>query len=638
MPHPLSAPSPHTDRNSAALRAMARCASLCAVLGALGTLAAGSARALEPAPLGVARCAQAFDGRRAEAGLCQDFAAAPRLAASDPWARSALVLWAKVMDPVESLTERQTGIVLLAAEARQRDGRPFPPAAWICPGAPPVLYVPHELLAAVYGPAGLGDGLLAFVLGHELGHRLDDFTIDGCPAAFSGVADRQGELERERRADFRAAFYAARAGLDPRQLLRRDVVARFLESEFQVRKSDLDARRAALEDAVGWLDAFEATYQGALALSLAGEKGSAARLLASLDERLAARGVPLPELAFAQALALLSDAATAAPWLDLLDRLPAPLEPLACRPVHPSHAAFAEDPREGRVRADPIRREAARKLLERARRLLDRAEDQGLSPLAVASARACTALGLGDTSAALSALDKAERRAARATTAVKATLAADRGLVRFAAFLAEAPAPLADAAPEAKAAWRAALGARRTEWVSHPQADRYVASLLGEPATPLAAEAPRCGLATAVAPDPTLKALASDPAWAASSPAGTCPGGWERKAALGPELTVCRPTATDAGGATLVKVGLPSLAEPSWPAVEATVMLVGAPSGALSTLGSWACGCERLSARGTSDLGETAWLAACPRLGIPLGLVFADERGRVRRAALLPLR
>lgn len=606
------------------------------VLSALLLVSAGAAHALEPAPLGSARCAQAFDGRRADAGICQDFAAAPRLPSSDPWARSALALWAKVMDPVESLTERQTGIVLLSSEARQRDGRPFPPAAWICPGAPPVLYVPHELLAAVYGPTGLGEGLLAFVLGHELGHRLDDFTIDGCAAAFSGASDRQGELERERRADFRAAFYAARAGLDPRRLLSRDVVARFLESEFQVRKSDLDARRAALEDAVGWLDAFEATYRGALALSLGGEKGSASRLLASLDERLAARGVPLPELAFAQALALMSDAAAAAPWLDLLDRLPAPLEPLACRAVHPAHAAYAEDPRDGRVRADPVRRDAARKLLERARRLLDRAEDQGLSPLAVASARACTALALGDPATAIGASNKADERARSATPAVKATLAANRALMRFAAFLAEQPAPAADASAALKASWRAALGARRADWVAHPQVDRYVASLLGEPATPLASEAPRCGLATTPPPEAALASLASDPTWSAASPAGTCPGGWERRASLGPELTVCR---REAGPeATLVKVGLPGLAEPAWPAVDASIVLVGPPAGALRNLESWACGCDRLTARGTSDLGETAWLAACPRLGVPLALVFADGRGRVRRAALLPLR
>jgi hypothetical protein len=606
------------------------------VLSALLLVSAGAAHALEPAPLGSARCAQAFDGRRADAGICQDFAAAPRLPSSDPWARSALALWAKVMDPVESLTERQTGIVLLSPEARQRDGRPFPPAAWICPGAPPVLYVPHELLAAVYGPTGLGEGLLAFVLGHELGHRLDDFTIDGCAAAFSGASDRQGELERERRADFRAAFYAARAGLDPRRLLSRDVVARFLESEFQVRKSDLDARRAALEDAVGWLDAFEATYRGALALSLGGEKGSASRLLASLDERLAARGVPLPELAFAQALALMSDAAAAAPWLDLLDRLPAPLEPLACRAVHPAHAAYAEDPRDGRVRADPVRRDAARKLLERARRLLDRAEDQGLSPLAVASARACTALALGDPATAIGASNKADERARSATPAIKTTLAANRALMRFAAFLAEQPAPAADASAALKASWRAALGARRADWVAHPQVDRYVASLLGEPATPLASEAPRCGLATTPPPEAALASLASDPTWSAASPAGTCPGGWERRASLGPELTVCR---REAGPeATLVKVGLPGLAEPAWPAVDASIVLVGPPAGALRNLESWACGCDRLTARGTSDLGETAWLAACPRLGVPLALVFADGRGRVRRAALLPLR
>ena len=588
------------------------------------------ASALSPTPAPGGRCGDGFAGAmRADRGPCKQFAAAPRLASSHPLALAALAVWGKLAEPVEALTERTTGIVLLAPEAVERDGRPFAPAAWICPSTPPIIYVPFPLLEAVYASSpgtstGLGEDFLAFVLAHELGHRVNDFTIDGCPAAFGGDgANPDGEPER--RADFRGAFFAAVAGYDPRSLVRAGTVARFLEAEFRVRPSDIKARTAALDQAFGWFDALEEVYQAGLALTLIGERGAAARFLGRLDERLDQDSIPLPEVTLVHALALMSDASAAAPWLDALERLPAPLEPLVCRTVHPSHGAFADDLFEGRVRADPARREAARRAIERARRLIERASALGAAPLAVASAKACAALLANEAGLARSLSESARKSAERASTSVLRTLDANVALARFVEWLAETPAP-----PEGHSTrpdWLARLAAARPAFVASAALDRYVANLVGLPSTPPLAGAPKCGVQPAIppAPLPQLGSLAA--------PAGACPAGWERfdDGNARSDIAICRKA-----NQTLVRTRLPPLADPPLPAIDTAILLFGAPPPLLRNFEAWTCGCDHLSARGVTDVGESAWLGSCPRLGMSLGLVLSDARGRVRRIMIVP--
>jgi len=566
---------------------------------------------------------------RVDRGPCKQFAAAPRLASSHPLAQSALAVWGKLAEPVEALTERTTGIVLLAPEAVEKDGRPYPPAAWICPSTPPIIYVPYTLLEAVYLPgpvpglgstSGLGEDFLAFVLAHELGHRVNDFTLDGCPAAFDGAA---APSDAERRADFRGAFFAAVAGFDPRSLARAGTVPRFLETEFRVRRSDIKARTAALDQAFGWFDALEDVYQAGLALTLIGERGAAARFLGRLDERLDKDSIPLPEVTLAHALALMSGASASAPWLDALDRLPAPLEPLVCRTVHPSHSTFADDLFEGRLRADPARREAARRAIERARRLIERASALGAAPLAVASAKACAALLANDASLAKSLSESARKAANRASPNVQQTLDGNVALARFSDWLDDFPAPL-EASPE-RASWLARLAEARPAFVANAALDRYVAKLVGLPSTPMLAGAPKCRLqpTSPAAPLPVLGPLAA--------PVGACPVAWERSDEGNVDITICR-----RAGQTLVRTTLPPLADPPLPAIDTAVLLYGPPPPALRTFEAWTCGCDHLSARGMTDIGESAWLGSCPRLGMPLGLVLADARGRVRRLVIVP--
>jgi len=585
-------------------------------------------------PIPTARCDDVRLERHAPRGLCQELAAAPRLSPSHPHALAALAVWSRVAEPVEALTERVTGLVLLGPEARRRDGRPLPPAPWICPGTPPVVYVPFPLLEQIYEPAdgavALGEDLLGFALAHELGHRVNDLTLDGCPAAFAGGRDAAAPgVDPERLADFRGAFFAAVAGVDARSLARDGVVARFLASELAVRPSDVAARTAILIDALGWFDAFEELYQAGLALALAGERGAAVRFLDRLAEQLAARGIPLPEVTLVHALALLSEAAPAAPWLDALDALPSPAEPLACRVVHPSHGAFAEITSEARVRGgDPARRAAARRAIERARRLVDRAADLGAAPLAIATARACGALLAGQGDLAVALAEAARRHAPRVAGGVRDALEANAALARFVAHLGASPVPIGDDAE--RAAWLARLATVRPRLLAHAALDRFVAALVGQPATPPSAGAPRCSRAPSppLAPLPPLGPLAAPP--------GSCPAGWERFASpaehdAGPrDLVLCRKR-----DLTLVRASLPPLVDPPLPALDTGVVLMGAPPPHLRQLDAWVCGCERLAPRGVSELGEDALLATCPRLGVNLGLVLADARGRVRRVAIL---
>ncbi len=608
----------HRPKNVNPMTLAARVLTLCVLL------AAPSASAIAPSPAQTGRCGDAFTGpMRSGQGPCKQFATAPRLASSNPLAQAALAVWGKLAEPVEALTERSTGIVLLAPEAVGKDGRPYAPAAWICPSTPPIIYVPFPLLEVVYAPASpataLGDDFLAFVLAHELGHRVNDFTVDGCAAAFGGEAT---DAEPERRADFRGAFFAAVAGFDPRSLARAGTVARFLETEFRVRPSDIAARTAALEQALGWFDALEDVYQAGLALNLIGERGAASRFLGRLDERLTRDGIPLPEVTLAHALAQMIDAAPSAPWLDAIERLPAPLEPLVCRTVHPGHGAFADDTYAGRIRADPARRQAAKRAIEKARRLIERASALGAAPLAVASAKSCAAFLAGEGSLAKSLAESARKSATRASPPVQQALAGNVALAEFSDWLAADPAP-AETDP-ARTAWLQRLAAQRPTFVPHAALDRYVANLVGLPTTPPQAGAPKCGLAP-----PSLPSL--PPLGALAAPVGACPAGWTRFDADSKDIAICRK-----GSQSLVRTSLPPLADPPLPAIDTAVLAFGAPPASLKGFDTWACGCDHLSPRGVTDLGENAWLASCPRLGMPLGLVLADARGRVRRLFIVP--
>jgi len=594
----------------------------------LATLAiAQTAHAVEP--MIVSSSAQCKDGQREPAArICQDYEAAAMASLSDPMAARALGVWRRVAEPVEALTDRRTGVVLLAPEARMRDGRRFPPAAYICPGAPPVVYVPWSLVEQVYAPgATYSEDFLAFMLGHELGHRLNDFTVDGCRL---GAFERPGRDEDEEQlADFRGAFFAAVAGFDTRTLATDAIVTRFLKAEFRTTPADLLAKRAqALTSALRYFDAYETLYQVGLALTLDGEAGSAVRLLDWADELVKAQGVPVPEITLAHALALIADAAPDAPWLERVAAHDPPGAALACRPVFPGHTALSQEPRAGPVRSDKGRRAAAKRSLERAIRLLQRAQDLGASELATGTASACAHFLLGDPQEAQRLQTRAMQRGLTRRSAapvVAQTLMANQALFGFAAWLAEHPT--------SPGQLRAAAQSALPVFALHPALGAW---LRGDPAGAAAAE-----LATCKVRPPAPAPLASVPFVKDST--GACPAGWSVAHVLpspdaqgatgsGTGVTVC-----ERAGARLSHVVLPPLSDPPRARVDMTLVALEPVPPAYASLDTWACHCDALAPRGVSDLGETAWLGSCPALGADSALIRADSRGRVGAVTVLPL-
>lgn len=349
-------------------------------------------------------------------GYCDDLAKAPR----GDSARAAAV-WARLEEPYRATTGRDTQIAVLAPEARV-DGQPIPPAAYICPGTPPTIFVPDTLITKIddKDPAKYPTDFLAFVLGHELGHRLNDITVDGCQL---GVYQRPGKgVQEEELADARAAFFITATGYSASKIARDDLVSRFLSAEYQLTKEESATRKTSLLGALHNFDGYEAQYQAALAVALSGDLDAADRVLTKLDEQVSASGVMLPELRVLRAIARIERAAPMAPWQT---QMPYPVDKLRCTPLHPGHSALWEEPGE-RVRGPDI--EQGRRLLNEALQLLDQAEARGATPFTVSSARACAALYLGDAARADAAQQQAEQLA---TPLVKQALAENRALIEL---------------------------------------------------------------------------------------------------------------------------------------------------------------------------------------------------------------
>lgn len=582
------------------------------------------------------------DGKRgAPPRICAQFEAAPKLAADDPLAEKVLAVWRRVAPPVEALTGRQTAIAVLAADARLASGKEFAPTAYICPGAPPTVYVPHTLVTRVYGEgATYPEDLLGFVLGHELGHRINDFTPDGCQL---GAFERPGRgLREESLADFRGAFFAAVGGFSTRSLAKEATVTGFLEAEFRVREATTKERAGALHEALEHFDAYEGLYDAAVALTFAGEVRAAQRLLGWADELIEGRGVPLPELKVVRALALMMGAAENAPWLDGVEATGVPMGQLRCQALLPAHTALWEEPTAGRVRGPSAEQERARRDLLAAKQLLERAAELGANRLLTDSGLACVAHYLGEPGDARRLQRRAERRLDKgAPAAVKEALAANASLIAFGAFVADEPAPGKEEPTKARA-WAQALAKQRRAFADHAELSAALDLLADYPATGRAKRRRRVpvkceGAASASASLPAPVEIAGG--------VGACPPGWTAAFSLpAPEVVAASGTGMGVtacvapGARKAVHVRLPGALDPPFSALDATLELVDALPDGARALDDWACRCDALQAQGATDRGERTYLAACPALNVPLGVVFVAPDGRVRRVAIVTTR
>lgn len=574
------------------------------------------------------------DGKRAPAAaICGAFEAAEKVSAGDPVAIKVTAVWRRVEGPVASLTGRATALTILGPNARH-DGRPFMPAAYICPGAPPTVYVPWTLVEKIYGPTPTyNEDFLGFVLGHELGHRINDFSSDGCQL---GAFERPGRgLAEEQLADFRGAFFAAIGGYSTRTLAKQQTVSAFLENEFKVRERVRDERQQYLMKALERFDAYEGLYDAGLALAFGGEPVSASRLLDWADELIESDGVPLPEIKVVRALARMMEAAPDAPWLESFDGTGHDLSDLRCRPVFDSHTPLAEELASTRVRGTDERARAKRNL-ELAARLLARAAELGADPMVTASGRACIAFYLGDHAEAERWHSRVEKRLKKSTpSAVRVAVAANDALFELLGHVSKDPVP-APSDPAARA-WAQRLIAKTPAFMTHPELAKTITRLATYPApvrTPRVSKTLTCQGATPAERLPEPPSIAG--------PVGQCPAGWSLAWTLPSAEALARSGSSvgvtgcqSATGDRLMRVRLAAAHEPPMPASDTAVREHRSIPLGLTKLDAWVCGCDGVELVGVSDLGATVYQAACPALGVPLGIVEVGRSGGVERVVAL---
>ncbi len=565
---------------------------------------------------------------------CRMMEEAPKADPNDPVVKRAVRIWRQVNDPFESATGRKTDLAVLDRRA-QWDGRDFPTSAYLCAGAPAVVYLPFPLIETILVLRRYPEDLLAFVLAHELGHRFND--LDKAGTATLQAFDRPGRgVNDEELADKRAAFYIAAAGYSTRKLAFRETVSFFLKSEFNYRPSDLRKRSVELLNVLRTFDAYETVYRTALTLAFAERRDAALRLLAWGDELVQGQGVALTEMKLARALVLMMEAAPYAPWIAEA-RLPADVSHLRCLPTYPTHTALWEEPRRYSITRSLSRQEKARKLLVEALWLLEHAEMQGADPFVTASSKACAAFYLGDASNAKRYLDAArERLDTSAPKAVRAALEANAALIAFLEHLGAHPFP---DVPGPAARWAKTAGKNRKILGKNQQ----VADLLKCLAAPASAKAagPRPQTRNSSAKKFGGSSLFELPRHIPLV-LGGCPAGWEALfnvpiASTDPNgttdmgLTACRPLS---GGPTrrLWKLRLPETTQPPQPSVDLRMLQVEFPPDRLKRVAAWKNGCTNLRKRGVALSGESVYAGTCPEFGLPEGIVFVSKENRVLRA------
>ena len=568
---------------------------------------------------------------------CRAMEEAPKADLNDPAVKQAVDIWRKVNAPFESVTGRKTALAVLDRRALW-NSQPFSTSAYLCSGAPAVVYVPYPLLDAILVERRYPEDLLAFVLAHELGHRFND--LDRTGQTTLQAFDRPGRgVNDEELADKRAAFYIAAAGYSTRKLAFQETVSFFLKSEFNYRPSDLRKRSAQLLNVLDTFDAYETVYQTALTLAFAEKRDTALRLLAWGDELVQGEGVALTEMKLARAQILMMEAAPYAPWITKA-KLPVDVSNLRCLPMYPAHTALWEEPRHYSIARSLSRPEEARKLLIEAMWLLERADILGADPFVTASSKACVAFYLGDApNAHRYTRDARERLDASTPASVRTALDANTALVAFLGYLNAHPFP---DAPGMAPRWvKAANKERKT--LGKNELVMGLLDLLATPASNLAnndeskrspakktTDLKRGDIALFELPRHIPLAL------------GGCPAGWEtlfNTPVMGSDLagatdmglTACRPLSGDMAH-TLLKIRLPETTQPQQPRVDIRLLQVEFLPDHLTRGSAWIDGCTQMKKSGVALSGETVYAGSCPEFGLPFGIITVSSDGRVMRA------
>ncbi len=575
-------------------------------------------------------------------GYCGILAQAPRADAAA--AQKVLAIWKRLESPFHSLTGRESTLVVLGSEARIGEGAsatPIPPAAYICPGAPPTVYVPDSLLQLIDNADSkkYPDDFLAFVIGHELGHRMNDLTPDGCELA---AFQRPGKgVNEEELADARSAFFITSAGFSATKIARADLVSRFLEAEYKLGRADSKGRHDSLLGALRRFDGYEALYQAGLTLALSGGMQDADRVLTFADELVKSQGVLLPELRVARAIVRINrvskEPMIGAPWSR---DLKLSLQNRRCSVLHPGHSSLWEEPDNRQTGAgpgpevDPDTRNRA--LLRESLALLDEAESLGATPFTVASVRTCALLYLADASGAAAAQARAESLApSHVSPEVTKLLASNRSLVALLQFARANPIP---DDPAAQKEWFAKLDAVLGDYSSATPASHLGTHVETEDLAfggpPRVARPASCAETKR---EPALQGRLF-PAPPDKLRDGSCPTGASlvqtMSAADRSSFTVCRGDTRAA--ATLVALRLVATQASADSSDDQIAMRAMRPPPALREIETWGCMCAWVERQGVSDRGQIVYRGRCPALGLGRVMLVAFD-GHVEEVVDFPL-
>lgn len=320
-------------------------------------------------------------------------------------------IWTGLRDAAESMggAEIRARLAVLPPTVA---GRPIPPTARSCPAFGTV-YLSHDIVTKAYElrrageptPA-VGEDMLAFVIAHELAHwRFDHderaLGANACPTVGTTI---------EADADLRAVFLMAlarrpkpsegRPRFDPAALRASGMLTELFVDElgWPADCEALRVRLARFDDGLRRFADFHTVFDIATVLAFAADADRTTVVLSALESldfdlntaRSERTGdfAALPELRLLRAIAYLERAAATGDWVpSVADALEPSLAVLRFVPLVPARPALSM----GSPRARPKGPTNSSQDIAQARRLLDEAGRLGVSPAAIAGARAMAA-------------------------------------------------------------------------------------------------------------------------------------------------------------------------------------------------------------------------------------------------------
>ncbi|MGM0556028.1 MAG: hypothetical protein ACQEVA_06600 [Myxococcota bacterium] len=576
-----------------------------------------------------------------DAGPCkrhEDGADALELDPNDPVMAEFRGIWRRVYEPYYALTGRDAELRVAPASALGAT------PAVICPGPVPTVFFSKKVIEDTLVEEKYPRSFLAFIAGHELGHRLNDLTCGGDKTEEASFIARYNSLQLEVLADVRAAFFVNAAGFSTRELADDKVVERFLQHEAGATEKHVGERREALKEVLATFPEYEALYQNSLTLSLSDTALliPAARLVAWADEAMTVQRVPVPEFKFLRAMVLMRAAIPHAPWRDyFLTVSSSPLvDHVRCAPILPTHTALKDDIAPGdslmgepKARGAEAKRRAKRQF-ESAIAWLDDVERRyGANSFIASNLRSCAEFYLFEPGDAMDEHEDAVKAAGEGLPPnVEQALAANQSLFAFAEFL---KGNLPPSEKDALDAWQQEVGESLDAYDEHEALAALLGEVLGREATTAEVRQVERRAATPLIAGENL------PETDLSEPLGTCPDGYE-KAGMVPGADEAKSTGTQygvtycqsSGGAarikTLSRIRLNSTFEPKYEAVSVDIISLMPPEDASQE--NLEARCPQLVEKATAPDGSVVYAGACD--GQDDTVVYVHD-GQVQRIDVL---